>query len=43
MMSKKLAADKSIEPNATNEIGHFALGDSFAQIILRNGLCVIMD
>ena len=29
---QKLAAEKSMRPNVPNEIGHFALGDSFAHI-----------
>jgi hypothetical protein len=29
---QKLAAEKSLRPNANNEIDYFALGDSFAHI-----------
>ena len=29
---RKLAAEKSLGPNVSNEIAHFALGDSFAHI-----------
>jgi hypothetical protein len=32
---QKLTAEKSLRPNVPNEIGHFALGDSFVLTIVR--------